>query len=511
MDITKPSIMFPDQTDPAAEGTENPQAVYDLSVDRLLELIEPDMNGRDYFLRSVGSPPLKVENILLRQQTLADFLEIPGLFERFSNLFGRWADLRREWNDARSKTAGRAHTGASTDADYYRAAYRLQVSAIYTRRILTFIRGIYNELSAAQLRSPALTAVRDSAAALVSKPEFGELDRIAARYDAFAPSNASFDLDPAFNEYMYITDVRAKLTGDLYTEDKRKERADFLEKLIGRIMPKKGEAPSDGGEYQPIRSVAVEDKGMTGVLTDAVSDLASVMSGAASALYGIFEKLPAECGFYRAAIKYVEFLQEKGIEPVFPEILTAESRRLDIKALKDGYLCAMSDLPSASDVIPNDVSVGYGGGLVVVGDNNTGKTVYLRSVGTAQLLAQSGLPIICEKASISVRSSIYTQFAAAEKDFTVSDVSGRFEEEVKQMAKINSELDGGSLVLLNETFQTTAYAEGAAGLLPILRHWSEKGAAWLLATHLRELLPMMRSGEALILETKPGYRLERKE
>lgn len=509
MDINKPSIMFPDQSDPASDAKDNPQIVYDLSIDRLLELIEPDMNGRDYFLRSVGSPPAHVENILSRQQTLTDFLEIPGLFERFSNLFSRWADLRREWNDARSKTAGRGHVGEASDADYYRAAYRLQVSAIYTRRILTFIRGIYNELSAAELRSPALIAVRDAAASLVTRSEFGELDRTAARYDAFAPSNASFDLDPAFNEFMYITDVKAKLTGDLYTEDKRKEKADFLEKLIGKIRFRKTEQAEDEDEYQPIRSVPVEDKGMTGVLADAVSDLASVMSGAASALYGIFEKLPAECGFYRAAIKYVNFLREKGVETTFPAIMPAESRRLEIKALRDGYLCAASDAPGASDVIPNDVSVGHGGGIVVIGDNNTGKTVYLRSVGTAQLLAQSGLPIICEKAEISVRGSLFTQFAAAEKDFTAGDVSGRFEEEVKQIAAINSALDDGSLVLLNETFQTTAYSEGAQGLLPILRRWSGKGAAWLLATHLRELLPLLGDGEAVILETRPGYKLER--
>ena len=118
--------MFPDQSDPASDAKDNPQIVYDLSIDRLLELIEPDMNGRDYFLRSIGSPPAHVENILSRQQTLTDFLEIPGLFERFSNLFSRWADLRREWNDARSKTAGRGHVGEASDADYYRAAYRLR-------------------------------------------------------------------------------------------------------------------------------------------------------------------------------------------------------------------------------------------------------------------------------------------------------------------------------------------------------------------------------------------------
>ena len=509
MSTEKPSILFPAVGDPADGAEAKKQAVYDLSVDRMFDLMEPDLKGRDYFLGCVSVPPQLPENIILRQKTLSDFLEIPGLFDSFSSLFGRWEAIRREWNDARSKTAGRGRVGEPSDADYYRAAYRLQVAAIYTRRIIAFIRGIYNELSAASLRSPALIAVRDAAASLVSRSEYGELDRIAARYDAFAPSNVSFDLDPAFNDCMYITDVKARLTGDLYTEDKRKEKADFLEKLIGKLRFGKNAAEPAEDEYQPVKSVSVSDKGMTGILTEAVSDLASVMSGAASALYGIFERIPAECSFYRAAIRYVEFMREKGIDPVFPTILPAENRAMNIRNLRDGYLCALSERAEASDVIPNDAVIGAGGGLIVIGDNNTGKTVYLRSIGTAQLLGQSGLPLICESAEISVRGSLYTQFAASEKDFTVSDVSGRFEEEVKQMAAINSGIDDISLVLLNETFQTTAYAEGAAGLLPILRSWSDRGATWLLATHLRELVPMLRDGEAAILETQAGYKLKK--
>jgi DNA mismatch repair ATPase MutS len=128
------------------------------------------------------------------------------------------------------------------------------------------------------------------------------------------------------------------------------------------------------------------------------------------------------------------------------------------------------------------------------------------------MLGQSGVPIPAERALISIRSSVLTHFASAEKDFLDGDVSGRFESEVKLVADINREMDGGSLILLNETFQTTAYAEGAAGLWPILCHWSKKGGIWVLATHLRELLPLIGSEagvEVTVARTQPGYKIER--
>ena len=94
--------------------------------------------------------------------------------------------------------------------------------------------------------------------------------------------------------------------------------------------------------------------------------------------------------------------------------------------------------------------------------------MYLRSIGTAQIMAQSGLPVCARRASISMRNAIFTQFSSAEKDFVVGDTAGRFEGEVQEVAHIIDNIKPHSLVLLNETFQTTAYVEGAQGIFDIL-------------------------------------------
>lgn len=71
------------------------------------------------------------------------------------------------------------------------------------------------------------------------------------------------------------------------------------------------------------------------------------------------------------------------------------------------------------------------------------------------------------------------------------NAAGRFEEEVIEVAALIDRLAPNALVLLNETFQTTAYAEGAAGMLPILRYIASRGGTYLFVTHLTALVDTM--------------------
>ena len=61
-------------------------------------------------------------------------------------------------------------------------------------------------------------------------------------------------------------------------------------------------------------------------------------------------------------------------------------------------------------------------------------------------------------------------------------------------------MEPDSLLLLNETFQTTAYGEGAAGIDPILHYIADCGGAFVFVTHLTALLSSMR-GQAVIAKT----------
>ena len=146
-------------------------------------------------------------------------------------------------------------------------------------------------------------------------------------------------------------------------------------------------------------------------------------------------------------------------------------------------------------------------GILITGENNSGKTVYLRSVGMAQLLFQAGLPVPCESARMRIFSAVHTCYAAAEKEFVSGNDAGRFEQEVRVLSQLAERIQPNSLLLLNEVFQTTSYSEGAEGLYHILNYFTRHGVNFIAVTHLKELVPLY-GGRIRHLVTAPGYRIE---
>ncbi|HPZ31581.1 MAG TPA: hypothetical protein PLW17_09050, partial [Limnochordia bacterium] len=143
------------------------------------------------------------------------------------------------------------------------------------------------------------------------------------------------------------------------------------------------------------------------------------------------------------------------------------------------------------NIVPNDARLGSATtGLLVQGANGTGKTTFLRSVGIGQILAQAGLPVPARAAVISVRRRILAQFSG-EDTLSAADSAGRFEGEVQEVAGVIAMLEPYSLVLFNETFQTTAFDEAAAAIFDILDVISEVNIKWVFVTHLTQLYGLL--------------------
>ena len=181
----------------------------------------------------------------------------------------------------------------------------------------------------------------------------------------------------------------------------------------------------------------------------------------------------------------------------------AENNILSFEELCDPLLLLYNDDPQS--VVANSLPAHSASGIAVFGNNGSGKTVWLRSVGLCCLFAQAGLPIPAKSARISPYRQILSHFSTAEKEFEAGNEAGRFEQEVREMALIVDEIGDESLVLLNETFQTTAYAQGAEGLSPILRYLASRGCRWILTIHLTQLLEQFTSEETLICKTDSKF------
>ena len=207
--------------------------------------------------------------------------------------------------------------------------------------------------------------------------------------------------------------------------------------------------------------------------------------------------------FYVSAVKFTEFLKERGVPVCFPRV-SGVSRGISATGLFDTFLALGGD----SKPVPNDVSLS-GKGVLIYGENGSGKTVFLRSLATARILFQCGLPVPAETAEFPVAARICAVFAEAENKDNGGTGSGRFETEVKAVADAIGTLTPGSAVFFNEVFQSTEYREASEGFADILSYLTDTGVQWTAVTHLDELKDCLPEGSADILTTVTGFRVIR--
>ena len=139
-------------------------------------------------------------------------------------------------------------------------------------------------------------------------------------------------------------------------------------------------------------------------------------------------------------------------------------------------------------VVPNDVAIEGGKALVLSGPNAGGKTVALKLLGIAALMARSGLPVPAQEGA-----------AVGFFDTVLSDVGDEqsmqrnlstFSAHVRSMARTLDLAGPRSLVLLDEVATGTDPGEGAALACAIVDSLCRRGAAVAVTTHYEPLKAM---------------------
>ena len=424
----------------------------------------PDAEKTRRFLEIVSAPLTKACEVVYRQEILRDFLDIPGLFERISALSMQVREIRA----ALEKNRRERNSTAGSEA----AQSQCRVCASLLKEILLAVKKLGET---EDVRSEGLSELIGWARELSERAEYQALMKLCGRLE--------------YRSASMPTDIRIKLDGRIESAELVEHRFSEPEpkqSLIGRLFGQKTverKIPARVG-VTPVGDV-YERLG-----TIPFRELASELDNAARQLLEPFDDLCTALDFYGVATRYHEFLKSRGVSVVFPAFSEDEriNRLYDLKLLTE---------KAASEVIPRDIP--RAGRIIIRGANSSGKTVFLRSVAAAQLIAQAGLPIPAESAEMRIYRRI-VMFCAGESH---EDGVGDFEREVARVAEIvNSELRG-TLVLLNEVFQTTAFEDGAAALAGVLAYLGRAGADYMVTTHLEP-----GDGLGTVMEFSAGYRAE---
>ena len=169
----------------------------------------------------------------------------------------------------------------------------------------------------------------------------------------------------------------------------------------------------------------------------------------------------------------VRFMQETGA--VVPDL----SEEQDIQLLSVRH-------PLIENAVANDLHFGPDlTEIVITGPNTGGKTIMLKTLGLAQIMAQSGLPILADKGS---RVGIFSQiFADIGDEQSIEQSLSTFSSHMINIVSILEQVDSESLVLLDELGAGTDPQEGAALAIAILEDLRLRQIKTMATTHYPEL------------------------
>lgn len=442
-------------------------AINDLSLPATFTKILGAQKSTEYFLSVISRPLHNIEDIEYRRSVISDLTENPNLLSKLKTVFNRYDAMKSDWLELRSGAAASGGTNAEAELDAAWAS--LKVTALFPNTLVSFFTNIRDALNGAKLSSSALCDIRDYCTEMLEGEVLGEIADIA---EAFRYNNADdyrFTMNVSLGQALEVTGCEVVEVLDKLTEKKT------LRSIL--THRKQSVLPFEGGEGS-------EDAKR--LLAAALSDADRALSSITNSIYETFYGISSELSFYECALKYIEYLHANRLGCTLPRILPAKESFADITGLRDLYLSANG--MSAADIVPGDIRLSHDNeGMLIRGENGAGKTTFLRSFGSAQILCQAGLPIPAEKAELSLRTDIFTHFSAAEEKFTEGDTTGRFEGEARAVSKIISALQPYSLVLFNETFQTTAFAEGTHAMVDILSILPRCAVQYIFVTHLTGL------------------------
>lgn len=462
--------------------------IYDLSADRAVNNLSDDKKRNEYFLSVLSSPLTDVENIRYRQEIFEDLSRCEGLFDALKLIFTRYDRIKTDWQDMKLGSISSSET--NPEAFLRHSFASLKVTAIFPSTMASFFENIASTLGKYDIRSEALCDMKKRCDAMRGEEALGNIVEISQLfrygeiedYDFSLLVKADGLLYPEKADISAVSPVKKKQGGlaGLFKKDKKAENVI----TVGTAHSETGNDPQECSSY---------------LLGCALADIDRKLTEITNNLYEIFYGLSNELMFYEIGLLYMDEAKKQGVPLCYPTILPAEDDVIRLKNVKELLLLSGG---KGRETVPNDIDIGSSrAGMIIKGLTDSGKTVFLRAVAGAQLLAQSGLPVLAEEARLSVRGGFFSHFSSAEEDFLIGSAQGRFDQEAGEISRIIDNFRTHSLLLLNETFQTTSYEEGTESIYNILRYMPKLGAKYIFVTHLTRLFDYMHGENVMLAST----------
>jgi len=137
--------------------------------------------------------------------------------------------------------------------------------------------------------------------------------------------------------------------------------------------------------------------------------------------------------------------------------------------------------PKNTDIVPISIEMArQNRQLIISGPNTGGKTVSLKTVGLAALMAQAGIPVCAERCDLPIFDAVLADIGDYQ---SIEQNLSTFSAHVTNIDFISRTATHNSLVLLDELGSATDPEEGAALAVSIADHFRTVGAISIISTH----------------------------
>ncbi len=476
------SLLFRNYVEDARDTVgyeEMSNTVYDLAIDRAAKRFCRNSDSFSYFLETLKQPLKSPEDIKYRQDIMVDFVAMPKLLEELRMIFKSYDSLQSDWHEM--CTSIYTYGVPSTVKGLLDCTYdSLRATSTFARSTVSYFKAISDAVDKYDVKSDGLKGIKQFCSEMTVNESLDEISKIGEMFQRDSVSAYEFRIKVGTDDTMTVR--RASLAD--ISEIESRSLGKSLKKLIGSIGRDR-----NGDDSPEIAMGQLHVEEAMKILNEALYEVYSVMSGITGDIYEFFRGLSGELSFYDSGLALCRYLREAGMGMCMPKVVEAEKDCFRVTDIYDIQLIE----EGVDTIVTNSIEVdGNMDGVLIRGANTAGKTSFLRALGTAQIFAQSGLPVCASAAEISVRNAVLSLFASAEEEFNVGDAAGRFEGEVQEMARILDHIVPYTLLLLNESFQTTAYREGAVAMKRILRVLPRVRCKYVFVTWLMQMFDLMK-------------------
>jgi DNA mismatch repair protein MutS len=425
-------------------------------------------------------PLLAVEQIIARQDTLAELVQNTQLRQQLQQQLQNIYDLER--------LAGRAGSGTANARDLVALAESLERltdiaylvrngESPYLRALQTVppeLDQLAQKLRAHLVESPPISLTEGN---LIRSGVDAEIDRL--RHQVESDQHWITDLERVERDRTGISSLKVGFN-----------------KAFGYYISisrgKSTQAPSD---YIRKQTLTNEERYITPDLKEREARIMTAQTDLFAMEYDLFGKLRAEVGALAELIRTVATavagvdvltgLVEVAIYQGYSRPKITKDRRIEIQ---DGRHPVVEQSLPAGFFVPNSTTLGEDPApdlVVLTGPNASGKSCYLRQVGLIQLLAQTGSFVPAQSASVGVCDRIFTRVGAVDD---LATGQSTFMVEMNETANILNHATERSLVLLDEIGRGTATFDGLAIAWSVAEYLAvEIKARTIFATHYHEL------------------------